>query len=60
MQREGINAAKNEGAAFGRPKVPKSDNFEDITNKWRNGDITARGAMRILNLKPNTFYEMVK
>ncbi|MBE7015175.1 MAG: recombinase family protein, partial [Ruminococcaceae bacterium] len=27
---------------------------------WKTGEITARQAMNILNLKPNTFYRRVK
>lgn len=36
------------------------DLFETTLHRWLNGDITAREAMRIVGLKPNTFYRRVK
>lgn len=64
-QREGIDIALNTGKTktgrpFGRPRIPKSDYFDEVITKWKNKDITAREAMKILNLKPNTFYNFVK
>lgn len=34
--------------------------FDQILERWKNGEITARQAMAELNLKPNTFYRRVK
>jgi hypothetical protein len=31
-----------------------------VCQKWRQGEITAKKAMEIMNLKPNTFYRRVK
>lgn len=63
-QREGIDIALKNGTKtgkpFGRPKIEKPDNFNVIVNEWKNKKITAREAMNLLNLKPNTFYNMVK
>lgn len=63
-QREGIDIALKHGTKtgkpFGRPKIYKPDNFNDVIELWMNKQITAREAMRLLNLKPNTFYNMVK
>lgn len=63
-QREGIDIALKNGTKtgkpFGRPKIEKPDNFNVIVNEWKNKKITAREAMSLLNLKPNTFYNMVK
>ena len=64
-QREGIDLALKAGKTktgrpFGRPKINKPDNFDEIVNEWRNKKITAREAMKLLNLKPNTFYNLVK
>lgn len=58
-QRQGINNALAQGVKFGRPKIEKQDNFNEIISQWKNKDITDRQAMRLLNLKPNTFYNMV-
>lgn len=33
---------------------------ECLTDKWRSGEITAREAMRRLDIKPSTFYRKVK
>lgn len=64
-QREGIDIVLKTGKTktgrpFGRPKIDKPDNFDEVINNWKNKKITAREAMKILNLKPNTFYNLVK
>ena len=59
-QRQGIDIALSNGVKFGRPKIDKPDNFDEVINDWKNKKITAREAMNLLNLKPNTFYNMVK
>jgi len=59
-QAEGIACAKAKGQRFGRPTIVKPENWIDVTTEWRNGIITAREAMAKLNLKPNTFYRLLK
>lgn len=59
-QREGIDAAKNNGVKFGRPKIEKPQNFDIVVNMWKNKEIKSKEAMRLLGLKTNTFYNMVK
>ena len=59
-QREGIASAKARGVKFGRPPIPKPEEVDKVYVKWRNGEITATKAMKILNLKRNTFYKFVK
>ena len=59
-QRSGILASKAAGVKFGRPKIKLPDEWVEVTTKWGNKEITAREAMKILNLKPNTFYNFVK
>jgi DNA invertase Pin-like site-specific DNA recombinase len=59
-QREGIDAALNKGVQFGRPKITYPTNFDEVYSEWKKGDITATKAMKILNLKKNTFYKLVK
>ncbi len=63
-QREGIDIALKHGTKtgkpFGRPKISKPDNFNEVIDLWNNKQITARKAMKLLNLKPNTFYNFIK
>ena len=59
-QREGIKIAKEKGIKFGRQKIQPGENFKDIYKKWKDGKITAQKAMKILNLKNNTFYRRGK
>ena len=59
-QKEGISVAKNNGVKFGRPKIEKPLNFDDVVLKWRNNEIKTKEAMELLGLKPNTFYNMLK
>lgn len=58
-QREGIESAKLRNVKFGRPRIQVNDNFKNIYLQWKNGDFTARQAMKILQIKPNTFYRRV-
>lgn len=58
-QMEGINAAKLRNVKFGRPKIEVSDDFKEVYEKWINKEITAKTAMQLLELKPNTFYRRV-
>lgn len=61
-QREGIAAKKARGEwnDYGRPRVAKPPNWNDVISKWRCGEITAVKAMELLNLKKSTFYKFVK
>ena len=58
-QRQGIEIAKSQGKYKGRKPI-KVENFETVYMQWKSGSITARKAMDMLNLKPNTFYRRVK
>lgn len=58
-QREGIDSAKKRNKHLGRPKTKKPENWEDVYTKWRNGEITARDAMRMLGVGKNVFYRWV-
>lgn len=59
-QKEGIAVAKDKGTKFGRPRIEKPHNFDDVVSKWKKKEITARKAMQELELKPNVFYKLVK
>ena len=59
-QYEGIQIAKSEGKYKGRKPVSLPENFIDVVQIWRKGDITARKAMNMLNMNPTTFYRKAK
>jgi DNA invertase Pin-like site-specific DNA recombinase len=59
-QTEGISIAMKNGVKFGRPRIEKPSEWDTVCSEWVRGDITAVEAMRRLNLKPNTFYRLVK
>lgn len=59
-QKDGIKNAKNKGVKFGRPKIEKPSNFSEVIDKWNKKEIKSKEAMEMLNLKPNTFYSLVK
>lgn len=60
-QAEGIALAKAQGKYKGKPPIKVDTKlFEQTVARWKAGEITARKAMDILNLKPNTFYRRVK
>lgn len=58
-QREGIAVAKANGVYKGRKPIQRLD-FEVVVSDWRNGKLTARAAMKRLDMKPSTFYRKVK
>ncbi|NLZ72987.1 MAG: recombinase family protein [Bacteroidales bacterium] len=59
-QAEGIRNAKLKGVKLGRPAIHTPSNWDEVFSKWERKEITAVCAMKLLNLKPNTFYKMVQ
>ncbi len=59
-QAQGIAVAKEQGRNLGRPKAEYPSNWEAIYKEWKAGSITAVKAMETLELKKNTFYNLVK
>lgn len=59
-QRMGIEVARMNGKYKGRKPIEKPENYEKVVSIWKKGGITALEAMTRLNLKPNTFYRMIK
>ena len=57
-QAQGIAAAKEKGKHLGRPKADYPENWDDVYRRWKRGEITAKNAMSILNLKRSTFYKL--
>lgn len=53
--------AKQNGAYKGRKAIEVDhDKFASVYKAWKADELTARQAMEMLNLKPNTFYRRVK
>ena len=59
-QAQGIAAAKANNVKFGRPKVEKPDNWDEVIRQWQNGEITAKRTMELLGMKKSTFYALLK
>ena len=59
-QAEGIASAKANKVKFGRPKTQLPDNFREVYNQWKNGEITATKAIELTGLKRTNFYKIVK
>lgn len=60
-QAEGIAIAKAEGKYKGRKVITvDAKKFDVVYREWKADKLTARQAMEMLNLKPNTFYRRVK
>lgn len=59
-QSEGIKNAKEKGVRFGKPPIEYPNNWNEVYAIWQNKEITAREAMKRLNLKPTSFYKLAK
>lgn len=59
-QREGIESARSKGKHLGRPTLKRPENWKEVYMVWRNGDITAKEAMRQTGLKRSSFYQLVR
>lgn len=56
---DGKRVSFKTGVAVGRPKAERPKNWNEVYVEWKGKKITAVKAMKILNLKPNTFYKFV-
>ncbi len=54
-QAEGIAAAKKRGVKFGRPQIPLPENYLDVYQRWKSGQITATAAAKELGMPRTTF-----
>jgi DNA invertase Pin-like site-specific DNA recombinase len=59
-QAEGMALAKERGKHLGRPSIPKPENFNEMYDRWRSGEISAIEAMILMGLKRSTFERFVK
>ena len=56
----GKKISRRTGKPVGRPPVTYPKKWEGIYREWQEKKLTARQAMRLLNLKPNSFYKLAK
>ena len=59
-QREGIQAAKARGVKFGREAIKRPEKYEEVYRKWKNGELSARSAAKLLSVSPNTFLKWTR
>lgn len=59
-QRQGIDAAKARGVAFGRPKKKLPKNFMELITKWQKGEISLDTVLDICNISKSTLYRKKK
>ena len=59
-QAEGIKLAKEKGKRLGKPPIQYPENWQEVYLVWKSGSITAREAMKRLNLRPTSFYNLAK
>lgn len=55
-QSEGIKAAKAKGVRFGRPAAKLPDNFDEVYDRWIQGEITVDTAAGCCGMAHSTFY----
>lgn len=60
VNENGKKISKKTGRPYGRPKATFPDKWEPVYTSWKNGEIKAVEAMQHLDLKKNTFYNLVK
>lgn len=54
-QQEGIEAAKARGVKFGRPEKKTPENFTEMAEKWRSGELTGAEAAEHCGMPLSTF-----
>ena len=61
-QREGIEQMKARGGwdKYGRPSIKQPDNWKEVIQSWKAGEITAVEAMRLTGMRKSSFYKLVK
>ena len=59
-QAEGIAVAKAKGVRFGRQPLPKPPEFEQVYQRWLNGELSARKAATMLHTTHQTYLKWTK
>lgn len=54
-QQEGIAAAKMRGVRFGRPPMPKPEQYRAVYDAWLRGELSGRAAARSLGISHTSF-----
>lgn len=54
-QAEGIAAAKARGVHMGRAPMEIPDGFAPVYDQWKRGEVSGRGAARMLGVAQHTF-----
>lgn len=54
-QAEGIVAAKKRGVRFGRPPRPLPENFQEVYQQWKRGNLTGIAAAEACGMPMSTF-----
>ncbi|WHZ60170.1 recombinase family protein [Metabacillus hrfriensis] len=54
-QHEGIDVAIKNGVAFGRPREKATEEYKEVYERWKSGEITAVKEMQDLGIKKTTF-----
>ena len=59
-QAEGIAEAKRKGKRLGRPVMVVPKNWDTVYDSWKAGEITAKKAMELTDMKKSSFYKLVR
>lgn len=59
-QREGIEVAKANGVHLGRKAMDRPENYEDVKSAWMNGEVSMRGAAKLLGISHTAFRSWVQ
>ena len=59
-QKEGIDAAKQRGVVFGRPRKDIPQNFIEVKKQWLENQLSSRQAARKLGIAQSTFLRWVE
>ena len=59
-QAEGIAAAKERGVQFGRRPLSQPEEYEDVLQKWKSGQLSARAAAVALGVSHSTFLKWTR
>lgn len=59
-QKEGIEAAKKRKVRFGRPEIPKPENWDFVISEVKSGQLRPVDAMKYLGLSHLQYYYMCK
>ena len=59
-QAEGIAAAKKRGVIFGRPVKNPPENFQNVVDQWKKGELKIDEAVKLCNMSESTFYRRLR